>query len=325
VARRVARFDPSLRAVVKARRSLSYDEGASEAEDRPAHVRAASAAARVGSTLVVVQDDAGFVALVDLVSGATRAVPLPRGPGGARQFDDRRGNKKRKLDLEACVIDGSTVVAFGSGSTPERERIILVENVLGPSPAARVHDAGALYAELRRETSFSGSELNVEGAVLAGDRLVLFQRGNGAPRGGLEPVDATCELPWRDVRAYLLIGAPPPPPERVVRYDLGSVGGVRLTFTDAALAPSGAIVFLAAAERSPDATSDGPVVGVALGVLAGGQARMTLVRDGEQAPLLSKAEGIVLEGSKHAWLVVDTDDPDAPAELLDVSLAGFAD
>lgn len=83
---------------------LRYAEGADPALDRPAHVRAASAVARVGGRLAIVQDDANFVALVDPATGLAEAVTLPAGEGGLRQFDDLRGNKRFKLDLESCVL-----------------------------------------------------------------------------------------------------------------------------------------------------------------------------------------------------------------------------
>src|SRR5262245_19337543 len=96
-------FDPGLRAVIVDRRPLLYAEGPSADEDRPPNVRAASGLAWLGDELAVVQDDANFLALIAPATGLTRAIPLERGPGGLRQFDDARGNKAHKLDLEAIV------------------------------------------------------------------------------------------------------------------------------------------------------------------------------------------------------------------------------
>src|SRR5690606_17272693 len=103
--------------------------------------------------------------------------------------------------------------------------------------------------------------------VVDGRDVMFFQRGNGAPRGGLRPVDATARVSLADLVGYLESGAPCPPLRDVSAWDLGALEGVRLTFTDAAIGPRGEIAFVACAEASPDATRDGPVSGVALGRL----------------------------------------------------------
>jgi hypothetical protein len=298
-------------------------EGADAGEDRPAHVRAGSGLAVLGNRLAVVQDDANFVALVDPVRGDVRVVPLPRGPDGLRQFDGQRGNKAGKLDLEACVTarlrDRDTLLAFGSGSSDAREFIAILEE--GAARGTLAH-APSLYAALRAAHDFAGPELNVEGAVLVGDRLRLFQRGNGAARGSLAPVDATCDVDFGAVLA-LVSGASKEPPllERIVQYDLGTASGVRLTFTDAALAPDGRLFYLAAAEDSPNAVDDGPVVGTALGVLENGRARFALLEAGDGAPFTEKAEGLAFFGGE-AYVVLDPDSPARPSELCTVELRG---
>ncbi len=315
--------DDALGARVIARRPLRYDEGARPADDRPAHVRAGSALGWLGARLAVVQDDASFVALVDPQEGAVSAVTLPAGPGGRRQFDEGRGNKAHKLDLEACFTvprhGGTWLVALGSGSTAARETIVVVDE----HETVRLVDGAALYAELRARTDFSGSELNVEGAVVQGATLVLLQRGNGAPRDGLEPVDATGELALDELVAFLDDPRRPPPALRdVARYELLTARGERLGFTDAAWI-GGAIHFLAAAEQSPDATRDGPVSAVAIGVLEPGRsARWGPIRDASGEILVEKLEGLVADPTRpgRAWAVVDKDDPDAPAELLSLAV-----
>jgi hypothetical protein len=51
----------------------------------------------------LIQDDANFVAFLEDGGESVHSISLPAGTGGHRQFDDRRGNKAHKLDLEACV------------------------------------------------------------------------------------------------------------------------------------------------------------------------------------------------------------------------------
>lgn len=322
--------DAELSATVVSRTPLLYEEGPDPEQDRPGHVRAGSSLAWVDGRLAVVQDDANFVALVDPATLRATAVPLPAGHGGKRQFDDARGTKAHKLDLEACVSvpggGGDLLLAFGSGSSPRRERVALLEGWSGGAPSVALRDASALYARLRERADFAGGELNLEGAVWMGERVRLFGRGNGAARDGRAATDATCDLEWDALHAFLLApdAAPPPEPLDVVRYRLGSLDGLRLGFTDAALA-GGRLLFSAAAEDSPDATRDGRVAGSALGVFDGPErVRWAVLREPGGAPYAAKVEGLAVPPGPggRAWVVVDRDDPDAPSELCEVELRG---
>ena len=323
--------DPRLTARVVRRTPLFYVDGADAALDRPGHVRAGSGVARFGDRLVVVQDDANFLAFVDPATGETRAVPLPAGADGRRQFDDGRGNKHHKLDLEAVFAaparDGRPLlVALGSWSTSRRELIVTVTGRDERDAVATVHDAGTLYAALRADPEFAPGELNVEGAALRGGLVQLMSRGNGAARGDSPSRNSAGVLNWEALRAYLEAPAGAPPGlERVRQYDLGQLDGLPLGFTDAAVAAGDVLLFSAAAEDSPDATRDGLVTGSVLGVIdPDGSARWTPLRDPTGTPLTAKVEGIVpaTAEARRLFAVVDLDDPTAASELWEVELEG---
>ena len=322
-----ARPDASLRARIVRSLPLLYADGADATLDRPAYVRSASGITRVAGSIAVVQDDANFVAVVDAATGLARAIALPAGEGGLRQFDDLRGNKRFKLDLESCVTvdddDGrEMLLALGSGSLPARERIVLVRRVDSDEPDARVIDASALYAAFHAARAFSGSELNLEGAAVLGGTLRLFNRGNGAPRDGLVPVNASCDLDLAALLAWLRDPPSTPPPLRdVVQYDLGAIDGVPLTVTDAATL-GGSVLYAAAAEESPDATRDGPVAGCAIGIISGDTARYCEVVGMDGGPFRGKIEGILPLSSDRLLAVVDPDDPRIPSTLLEIATGG---
>ncbi|HEU0301913.1 MAG TPA: hypothetical protein VFR37_20830 [Longimicrobium sp.] len=325
-----ARHDPALRARVVRILPLAYAEGADAALDRPAHVRAGSGLAWIGGALAIMQDDAGFVALADPATGRCRAITLPAGEGGVRQFDDGRGNKRFKLDLESCVAvpdgeGGEVLAGFGSGCSPVRQRVLLVMDAAGATPRVELRDATAFYARLRAAAEFAGSELNVEGAAWRAGRIVLLNRGNGATGDARGPVDAVCSVDWTALRAYLDDPAahPPPVPESIRSYDLGAMSGCRLAFTDAA-AIGDALVYTATAEASPNAVDDGPVAGSAVGIIdVDGSARWTVLEDADGARFGGKVEGVA-GGARPGTLfvVVDRDDPYRPSELCEVELAG---
>ncbi len=328
---RVAREDPALRPVVTDRRPLRYADGGDREADRTPHVRAASGLAWMTiegeRRLVVAQDDTSFLAVIDPDPREphVRAIALDHVVGARRVFEQRLGNKKKKLDLEACAaleIEGREhVLVIGSGSLPIRERMVLVD----PEGGTRILPAAQLYAALRASTAFAGSELNLEGAAAFDGRLVLFQRGNGAASEVCGAVDATCSVDVEALLAHLLRGAPPPPLRDVTPFDLGAIDGVRLTFTDATRAGE-RLVFLAGAEASPNAIDDGVVVGVALGTmsLTGDDARWGRVRERDGTPYLGKAEGLATRrpgvDDGRFWAVTDRDDPDAPSELLAIEI-----
>ena len=124
-----------------------------------------------------------------------------------------------------------------------------------------------------------------------------------------------------------MFGWSPPAPDltTVTRYDLGTIDGVPLTFTDAAARGSD-LLFLAAAEASPDAVRDGALFGVVLGIIQpDGEARWTRLLDRDGTPLLAKAEGLLLDRAVQgrAFAVVDADDPERATQLISIELRGF--
>lgn len=316
---------------VHSRRPLHYDDGSDVGTDRPAHVRAGSGCAfvdipGVGRRLAVVQDDAHFIALVDVERGGVDAITLPSGPGGLRQFDTARGNKGDKLDLEALVaieVDGRPAllaIGSGSGSTARREHLVLCTFGDDGEATVEVFAGSAFYRELARK-DFTGDERNLEGAVVVGDRLRLFNRGNGAGEARDAVGEVSLSQLLRHLRDPLLHAAPPL--TRVQPLTLGDVDGTRLTVTDATLHPDGRTLVLAAAEASPNTWEDGEVKGTALGVLLpDGTTTLWPLLDEQGRPLTDKVEGIAVDPSnpQRAFVVVDKDDPHAPADLLVVAL-----
>ena len=319
-------LDPALSVRVLSARELRYDDRPELGEDRPAHVRAASGIAMVGGRLAIIQDDCAFIGYV---SDQVTALPLPRGAGGRRRFEEAIGNKADKLDLEACVVIpgdktgegqlGDELWAFGSGTTPMREKIL----VLGFT--TRLHDASPLYRRLREELAAPSSHesfrvpqtVNIEGAALVGKELWLFHRGNTGPH---DPGPMVFRLSRAAVQKWIASEGVTPEIDAAIQFELGDVDGHRIGFTDA-VAIGARVFFLAAAERSPNAIDDGAVLASQLGVIEGDRVRTcTLEIDG--APM--KAEGLAFDPAnpKRAWITIDPDDTEQAAKLYEVELVG---
>jgi hypothetical protein len=309
-----ATLDSKSKAMLDELVPLEYEHAVLGNSGLPAHVRAASALRRLAHRLVIVQDDVDALAVRD-AAGAVRPVLLPARPSGRRVFGDAAGNKHEKLDLEACVaLADGRLIAFGSGSMPVRERLVVWHEA---AAAPAIVAADALYAELRGAVADGDTRLNLEGAVVAGERLVLFHRGNDAPRSSATHVNAIAELSLEDFVDWLDRGAAPPRVVKVTRVDLGAVRGVPFGFTDAVAVEADLIVVLACAEDSACAISDGPVLGARVGVLDERGLRMADIYERDGAPTRLKLEGIERRaGSDSEFdVVADTDRPDAPAQL----------
>jgi len=282
------------------------------AEAEMTHLSAASGLVRAGSFLYVVADD-------ELHLGIFRATG--RDPGElVRLFDGalpmpKAERKKEKPDLEALTLLPSSadfphgaMLALGSGSTRNRQRGVVLgldaQGALRGLP--RIVDLSPVFSCL------SGlRELNIEGAVVCGDEMRLFQRGS---KGDSPNVVIRISL-----SAFLaaLNGTAnhPEEPRAIQSIDLGEIDGVPFTFTDAAALPNGEIVFTAVAEDTADSYNDGPCGGAMIGILdCESRVRRLLRLD---VPL--KIEGVDARADGNIislLLVTDADDPSIPAGLF---------
>lgn len=289
----VARFDPDLSARIT---SVAPLHG----------VRAGSALALVGGRLLVAQDDAFTLVWVDPTSWTCEPLIL-RGDGAALPKD-------QKPDFEAALlVDDAAAVVLGSGSAINRRWIAAVDvdaNAATLTYAERLYDA--LHGAI-------GGAPNIEGAVRIGDLVRLLHRGSGRPPA--QDVSAALDVPLWALTSPDADGA------RVLamnRYDLGSIGGVPLTFTDAASVEGGrSALYLAVAEDTPDAIADGPILGAAIGLFEDGGARYARLLEADGSPCIRKPEGITLDpGGRSGFLVTDADNPSEPAELCRFTLDG---
>ncbi|HWN40203.1 MAG TPA: hypothetical protein VNP02_16990 [Gammaproteobacteria bacterium] len=306
-----ARFEVGRSATLDGLVPLYYER---PAEGLPAHVRSGSALRRFENWLVIVQDDVQALAVRD-VRGAIRPVLLPPHASGQRVFDDTLGNKREKLDLEACVVlpDGR-LVAFGSGSLPAREQLVVWRG--GNEPPILVA-AGELYRELRATVVPPGCRLNIEGAVISASRLVLFHRGNDTRIAGSEPISAIAELDAAAFSSWLGGRGPLPVVTRVTTVDLGTERNVPYSFTDAVALDDDRIVVLACAEAATSAIDDGVVLGCRVGLLAGSTLTMVDVHEASGNRTTLKLEGIERRPglATEFDVSVDVDEPSTPALL----------
>ncbi|MFC4069080.1 DUF6910 family protein [Actinoplanes subglobosus] len=312
--------------------ALTFDDGSP--------VRSASAIAPFGDGWLVAQDDAIHAAWIR--PGTITALPVIDPVDGWETFSEAAGTKHLKPDFEAaCAMPGGEVLMLGSGSSPSRMRASLVtgstaERLPGSaaerlpghatgSTAEKADASGFTVADLRPlylavATAFGLREdqLNLEGACLTGDRLHWFQRANLA-------VGATTASAEIEASALLAAMRGEINPDEIQilgvrRHDLGTTRGVALAVTDAVTLPDGRILVSVAAEDTPNAVDDGPVIASGLALLG---------TDGEppvftEIPGAEKVEGLAIRettpGGVRLLAVVDADDYEAPSRRLALHL-----
>ncbi|MBC8070991.1 MAG: hypothetical protein IAG13_21885 [Deltaproteobacteria bacterium] len=261
-------------------------------------VSAASGLVRVGDELWIVADDELALARYSFDGHAVGeplvlfAGELPREP---------RARKRAKPDLEALVALGDgDVLALGSGSRKNRDRGALVRG-------GRVHgvDLEGLYRRLAQDFD----RLNVEGASVLGDRLVLLTRRTGRSGG-----NTLVHLDLAATRRALATAQPALGGELVVdivEVALGEEGGAPYGFTDAT--PDGdALLFTAAAEATDDPYDDGACRGCIIGRA---DARGRVLTRWSVTPTL-KLEGITTFDDHTVLVVADADDAAIASPLL---------
>lgn len=279
---------------------------------RSAYLAAASGLVRVGEWLYVVADD-------ELQLGVFRDADAP----GTllRLFagelpDAPKARKKAKPDLESLALlppgpdwPHGALLALPSASRAQRKHgALLALNAHGAADAAaRAIDLDAFFALLRARVP----ALNIEGAVIVGSELVLFQRGNKAA--------ATSACLYFDYAAFaigLVTGTVDAlAPTRISIIDLGAIDGIPLAFSDACALTDGRIVFCAVAEDTDDPYLDGAFRGAAIGTLDANGALASLQR----IDVPAKIEGIAarkIDDSIELLLVTDADNPSAAGLLL---------
>ncbi|WP_250002964.1 hypothetical protein [Actinoplanes sp. M2I2] len=287
---------------------LTFDDGTP--------VRAASAVAPFGDGWLVVQDDATHAAWVR--PGSVTPVRVVGAVDGLEVFSSAAGTKHLKPDFEAAcpvpVAGGAGVLLLGSGSTAARMRAAL----LTPGETV-VAELSPLYARVAAALGLDLDRLNLEGACVAGDRLRWFQRGNSAAGVPTASVDVELAAVLRAMSG----STEPINPSAVRRYDLGFVRGVALAVTDAVALPDGRVLVSAAAEDTPNAVDDGPVVGAALALLDD-EAVVAVAELPAVDGVAPKVEGLAVRevgpDGVRLLAVVDADDPLVPSQAVEITL-----
>ena len=292
-----------------------FNLSAASAAGRPLHLSAASGLVCLHSFIYVVADDELHLGVFGAATGE---------PGHLiRLFDgelpeSKKDRKKQKPDFEALTLlpaygdhPHGALLALGSGSRRNRFSGALLsldaDGAVRGSP--QVLDLSPILAPLDGALP----ELNIEGAVVSGDELRLFQRGN---KGKAE--NAVIRFPLSALLKALNAETDPLEPSAIDIFDLGEIDGIPISFTDASALPDGSMVFAAVAEDTDDAYNDGQCVGAAIGLIGGNELRWLhrLDRADKVEGVHARVDGTVIK----LLLVTDADDAAIPAGLFSAEI-----
>jgi hypothetical protein len=291
--------------------------------DRPLHLSAASGLVTAGDYFYMVADDENHLGVFSRYN--------MEAPGElVRVFDGKlpdgkKERKKVKPDLEALTLlppqptyPQGALLAIGSGSKDNRQKaVFLALDADGKTQGEpQIIDFTPLYQALGK----TFTDLNIEGAFVKDQHLILLQRGNK----GENTYSAIIHTDLSVLQQAIFDNAPLANTalQTITRIDIGEAQGVPLAFTDATLLPNGSWLFTAAAEATKDSYNDGEVVATALGV-ANSAGQITQLYELEAAYKVEGITATVKGDCVEFYMVTDADDPEIPALLLQGELSGY--
>lgn len=209
--------------------------------------------------------------------------------------EDKMERKKLKPDFEGLIHlpQMNALLCLPSGSKKNRTRGALVNL---SNHAVTELSFKNVYNELERIFP----ELNLEGGVIMGKTIRLFQRGNGRLHQNAV-IDLNLEKFQRDEIEEL----------KVINIELGKLQGIPLSFTDAAI-HNNKCYFIAVSENSESTYADGEFLGSVLGEMSmeGAILKTTPLE------INSKPEGLAIH-KNNFYLVTDDDDRKRPSRLFE--------
>jgi hypothetical protein len=287
-----------------------------------ARIPSASAIELVCEHLIIFGDDARSLYVLDRTRQLAQVVPLPGISPGQSPLP-----KQEKPDIESALVYSTAhethVIAFGSGSSGttrdggfhvriDAQRTIRIDELA----------LGALYSTLRQEPEIGPpGVLNIEGAAITDDHVILAQRAAGSSGNYLIRLERAAFINW-------LENYTPPPAAEFFPVNLVSVCGIEAGLTGLAFSPvHGVLFFTAAVEDRDDPVQDGPVLGSFIGIFSWPARKPPALKcceAPENLPPRRKLESICLlqenRGEVQALAVADDDTGSSQLADLNISL-----
>lgn len=254
-------------------------------------------------SLYIIGDDAEYITKFSLVDSQYRRISFFHNA----TFD--RIPRSVKHDLESSCIgkagNDEFLFAFGSGSiSPYRDTLFAIK--INDSDSSLKLPLTTLYQSIRKKAELSENELNIEGATIAGNKLILLNRGK----------NLFLSMNWNDFINYLLHEAPVPTVQ-IEKVQLPEINGFQVGLSGASTLDDNTILFTASLEETRDFTQDGTVKGSYIGTITITDGKIATgpllpLNDNTSKPIPIKLESIDIITKEpqhiHAIAVADNDD-----------------
>ena len=218
-------------------------------------VSSGSGLAYFNNAAYLVGDDASYIAVMPNVdSNAFTRVLLNSNASTGRVA------KAIKHDLEAAIIgtigNSPYLFAFGSGSlSPYRDTMYAIDiknNIVGFKCSLL-----PLYKAIKTKAGLNDHQFNIEGAALAGERLVLFNRGK----------NMAIIITWTDFVRYIQNLSGDIPQFKLQQIALPVVNNFSIGISGACAINKNELLFTASLEETQDNVADGVIKGSYIGIL----------------------------------------------------------
>ncbi|MBC7606553.1 MAG: hypothetical protein H7199_06315 [Burkholderiales bacterium] len=201
--------------------------------------------------------------------------------------------KKIKPDFESITHFEDDYFIFGSGSTPNRNKMFQYHS---KNKTIKTIDLTNLYLLMQSFGNIKPEDFNIEGVVFTGEIWYFLQRGNaGTGKNGIFTVQGSN----LENDFTILYNS----------YRLPKIKGIQSSFTDAVLI-NDTLYFLSTAENTKSTFDDGVVLGSFVGLL---NTKTMKIDFTQQISSQHKFEGISLYQSTAStieFLLCDDDDSD---------------
>jgi hypothetical protein len=265
-------------------------------------VPSASGIAIKKNTAYIVCDDGTGIYKIELKNFQQTKIAIEGLP-----FNEYRQDKSIKHDFEsACWVTWQGkeyLTAIGSGSGGAARDSMLMINI-GNNTDQKMYPMDKFYKQLQSVTNTESTQLNIEGATIAGDSIIILNRGNN--------LLITCSAD--SFFSFLVNQGEPFPQVKYRKIQLPFIGQHEARFSGICTVDETHLLFCASVEDTPDWTKDGPVLGSYFGLYSLKDAKVVetfLFDDKNRKAAKEKIESVdILQKTNDGLVFLATGDND---------------
>ena len=262
-------------------------------------IPSASGMELLNNNIYVCGDDSDFLFQISEEGEVLNKFPL---------FENAREGrvaKPIKYDFEAMVSYQNEIWLFGSGST-ENRNVLLIFNT--DTKQSTLHSLQEFYASIQYELQIKKEDFNIEGAAIYKDGLFLLNRADNSMISCSIAEFKDCVFHQKEIEDF-----------DMVKFQLPSIDGFVAGFSGASVY-NDLLFFSASVEKTTDWVNDGEILGSFIGIinLCAPEVEIRFFSlEGEY-----KIEALmVLEKRKENFILLAmTDNDNGESELLKIEL-----